>query len=74
MKPIQQPYTGFHKVIKRSDKTFVIIINNAEKTISVDRLEAEKIDQQFEDSLAKMHEKRKRIKLLSGKVIRFKLT
>ncbi|XP_050339125.1 uncharacterized protein LOC126765559 [Bactrocera neohumeralis] len=38
-KPLQQPYTGPHEVIQRvDDKTYIIRINGADKTVSIDML------------------------------------
>ncbi|XP_039969030.1 uncharacterized protein LOC120780861 [Bactrocera tryoni] len=38
-KPLQQPYTGPHEVIQRvDDKTSIIRINGADKTVSIDML------------------------------------
>lgn len=38
--PLQRPYSGPYKVIKRSDKTFDILIKNKTVTVSKDRLKA----------------------------------
>lgn len=35
---LQQPYDGPHKVLKRSEKTFVVRVNGRDMTISIDRL------------------------------------
>ncbi|XP_039967487.1 uncharacterized protein LOC120779357 [Bactrocera tryoni] len=38
-KPLEQPYTGPHEVIQRvDDKTYIIRINGADKTVSIDML------------------------------------
>jgi hypothetical protein len=37
-KPLDPPYTGPFRVIKRSDKTFVIARNGKQETVSIDRL------------------------------------
>ncbi|XP_025263430.1 uncharacterized protein LOC112637596 [Camponotus floridanus] len=36
--PLQQPYDGPYKVIKRAEKTFVVRINGRDVTVSIDRL------------------------------------
>ena len=36
--PLQQPYTGPYRVLRRTDKTFVIDKNGKHETVSVDRL------------------------------------
>ncbi|GFT95139.1 hypothetical protein TNCV_1473761 [Trichonephila clavipes] len=35
--PLSQNYTGPHKVIRRTDKVFTILINGKRKTVSIDR-------------------------------------
>ena len=37
-KPLQPPYKGPFRVLKRSDKLFTLDINGQEKVISIDRL------------------------------------
>lgn len=37
-KPLQQPYAGPYRVIKRTDKLFTLDVNGRTKTISIDRL------------------------------------
>ena len=37
-RPLQPPYTGPHKVLRRSSKTFVIDVSGREETVSIDRL------------------------------------
>jgi cleavage and polyadenylation specificity factor subunit 1 len=37
-KPLQAPYSGPYKIIRRADRTFVIDINGKEKHISIERL------------------------------------
>ncbi|XP_025264283.1 uncharacterized protein LOC112637844 [Camponotus floridanus] len=36
--PLQQPYDGPYKVIKRAEKTFVVRMNGRDVTVSIDRL------------------------------------
>ncbi|GFX59543.1 uncharacterized protein K02A2.6 [Trichonephila clavipes] len=36
--PLSQNYTGPHKVIRRTDKVFTILINGKRKTVSIDRV------------------------------------
>ena len=36
--PLDRPYRGPYKVIKRNDKTFTIVINNKQHIVSIDRL------------------------------------
>ncbi|XP_025262992.1 uncharacterized protein LOC112637441 [Camponotus floridanus] len=36
--PLQQPYDGPYKVIKRAEKTFVVCMNGRDVTVSIDRL------------------------------------
>ncbi|KFM80815.1 hypothetical protein X975_11052, partial [Stegodyphus mimosarum] len=36
--PLCQPYTGPHKVLSRTDKTFTIDINGLKSTVSIDRV------------------------------------
>ena len=44
-KPLQQPYNGPYKVLKRSDKYYTIDINGKQDTVSIDRLKPAHIDQ-----------------------------
>ncbi|XP_052128576.1 uncharacterized protein LOC127750579 [Frankliniella occidentalis] len=37
-KRLQQPYTGPHPVAQRDDKTVTILVNNAERRVSIDRV------------------------------------
>jgi len=43
-KPLQQPYSGPYKVLKREDKYFVVDINGRHDTVSMDRLKAAHIE------------------------------
>jgi cleavage and polyadenylation specificity factor subunit 1 len=43
-KPLSQPYSGPHKIIKRTPKTFTIDFNGKQTTISIDRLKPAYID------------------------------
>ncbi|GFU30402.1 transposon Tf2-6 polyprotein [Trichonephila clavipes] len=38
--PLSQNYTGPHKVIRRTDKVFTILINGKRKTVSIDRVKS----------------------------------
>lgn len=38
VKPLCQPYTGPHKVLNRTDKTFIIELNGHKRTVSIDRV------------------------------------
>lgn len=57
-RPLQQPYDGPYKVIKRGDKTFTALIGNRIVTVSIERLkpafilteDSETISQQLQDS------------------------
>lgn len=42
LKSLTQPYTGPHKIIKRTNKTFAIEVSNTEKPVSDDRLKLAK--------------------------------
>nr|XP_018909024.1 PREDICTED: uncharacterized protein LOC109038438 [Bemisia tabaci] len=37
-KSLQPPYTGPHKIIRRDDKTFTLLVKNKETVVSIDRL------------------------------------
>ena len=43
-KPLQSPYDGAYRVIKRADKHFTIDINGRNETISIDRLKPGHLD------------------------------
>lgn len=43
-KPLQQPYDGPFKIIKRTDKHFTLQMNNREDVVSIDRLKPAYID------------------------------
>jgi cleavage and polyadenylation specificity factor subunit 1 len=37
-RPLEQPYSGPYRVVRRSDKCFTVSVSGRDKTISVDRL------------------------------------
>jgi len=37
-RPLQQPYSGPHRVVHRGEKVFIINVNGCDKTVSIDRL------------------------------------
>ncbi len=43
-KPLQQPYDGLYKVLKRSSKFFTLDLNGRHDTVSVDRLKPAFLD------------------------------
>lgn len=52
LKPLQQPYTGPYRVIRRTDKTFTIKINNSEKVVSTDRVKPAKMLTNLPDTIS----------------------
>eukprot|EP00795_Rhopilema_esculentum_P007425 gene7425-biopygen8703 len=52
-KPFQPPYDGPFKVLKRSDKHFLVDVNGKQKTISIDRLKVAYTDADNQRSTAK---------------------
>ena len=49
-KPLQPPYTGPYRVIKKKDKYFILDINSKHETISVDRLKVAHTDSESTSS------------------------
>ena len=43
-KPLQQPYDGPYKVVKRADKTFTVEVNGRQEVVSLDRLKPAHLD------------------------------
>ena len=43
-KPLQSPYDGPYRILKRTDKHFTIAINNRNDTVSIDRLKPAYLD------------------------------
>ena len=43
-KPLQHPYDGAYKVLKRTDKFFTVDLNGQQDTISLDRLKPAHLD------------------------------
>ena len=51
MKPLQQPYDGPFKVLKRSDKHFILQVKGKDSVVSIDRLKPAFIDEQVDNTL-----------------------
>ena len=50
-KPLQQPYDGPFKVLKRSDKHFILQVKGKDSIVSIDRLKPAFIDEQVDNTL-----------------------
>ena len=50
-KPLQQPYDGPFKVLKRSDKHFTLQVKGKDSVVSINRLKPAFIDEQVDDTL-----------------------
>ncbi len=68
-RPLQQPYQGPFKVIKRHDKYFKIQIGSEEKNVSIDRLKPAFFEQ--EDPADNVPQVRTRSGRISRPVVRF---
>lgn len=53
-KPLQQVYKGPYLIKKRFDKTFVLIVNGKDKTISIDRLKPAFLDNDLDELSSKL--------------------
>ena len=69
-KPLQQPYTGPHKVISRGDKCFDIFINGTVKTVSIDRLKPAFV--LGEDLQVQHSDQQKKVTTRSGRTVKFR--
>ena len=50
-KPLQQPYDGPFKVLKRSDKHFTLQVKGKDSIVSIDQLKPAFLDEQADDTL-----------------------
>lgn len=49
--PLQPPYTGPHRIVRRGSKTFVIDLNGKHETVSIDRLKPAFMDDEPEEPI-----------------------
>ncbi|KAJ8043194.1 hypothetical protein HOLleu_10177 [Holothuria leucospilota] len=50
-KPLQPPYKGPYKVLKRSDKFYTLEVNGRQDNVSIDRLKVAHLDDSWESQL-----------------------